>query len=128
MVELSTESYVQGHYVYNERVTLSGTCVHAHAYTLINAVNMEGRYAAAVVLIRNAGSLLLCRRGTLTIVDSTLTLFLTDETELESWTRAQTHFCRGHDSVIWRWFSKSANPSNLIPRQIFRLYDITIIS
>ena len=115
MVELSTESYVQGHYVYNELGTLSG----AHAYTVDTAVNMERRYAAAVVLIRNAGSLLLCRRGTLTIVNSTLTLFLTDETELESWTRAQTHFCRGHDSVIWRWFSKSANPSNLIPHQIF---------
>ena len=128
MVELSTESYVLGHHVYKR--TLPGSYIHVHAYTVNTLIDIKRHYTAAVVLRKQlaASSLLLCQRGTLTIVDSTLTRFLTEE-RLETWTRTQTHFCRvrGHNSailrnLIWRWLSKSANPPNLIPRQIFQLY------
>ena len=109
MVELSTEAMYEGITSTNELGTLPGTRLYGR-YT--------GKYQRA---LRSSSGSKKKFSGWFTVsvpkrrahhrrFDCRV---LFDVTELETWTRAQTHFCRGHDSaiwwnLIWRWLSKSA--------------------
>ena len=99
MVELTTESYVRG------CTRLYGRYTSKYRRVLRSSSGSKkkfsGRFTASVPK-RHAHHR---RFDSRTLLDR----LLDRARKAETWTRAQTHFFRGHDSAIWRWSSKSAN-------------------